>query len=259
MSLLYPTKVLLKDLAVGDVKPEQARFRADLAAMDAQLDRERAGDDRVSVTDHEVEVLLQDDPVYVAGTLHWLLSGDSVPVTKGDTARFLHAVRELVRAGKPLTVPQVRSVFNCHRAWVKRHFEPFPATVPSVAPGAKPVVALAKGLDLRTVPSGWYVAPGTDGPFLRVDNVTEGKWAGWVFVKDGARYSVEETRFGACRPRQPYVGRHAEELRAVVEDPQAAAARYGVLTGVCGRCGRALEDPESVRAGLGPTCRKAMW
>lgn len=46
-------------------------------------------------------------------------------------------------------------------------------------------------------------------------------------------------------------------IRRLVRDAQFAAqgmAFYGIRTGRCGRCGRRLTDPESIRRGIGPEC-----
>lgn len=50
----------------------------------------------------------------------------------------------------------------------------------------------------------------------------------------------------------------AEKLEVIVADPKAAAINYGRKTGVCCCCGRALTDPQSVAAGIGPIC-EARW
>jgi hypothetical protein len=42
----------------------------------------------------------------------------------------------------------------------------------------------------------------------------------------------------------------------IARDPHAAAIEYGRQTGTCACCGRTLTDPESVRLGIGPVCRK---
>ena len=45
-----------------------------------------------------------------------------------------------------------------------------------------------------------------------------------------------------------------EGLQAFGRDPRGHMMRYGHATGVCGVCGRALSDPESVALGIGPVC-----
>jgi len=88
---------------------------------------------------------------------------------------------------------------------------------------------------------------------LRVDAPEAGRWAGFIFVKNGSEYADE--RYGMQPPDAPgYRGSHADVLRQVVADPQAAMAAYGRLTGSCGVCGRTLEDPDSVQRGIGPVC-----
>lgn len=116
------------------------------------------------------------------------------------------------------------------------------------------------GLDLTSIPSGHYGVPGGDTRLkVRIDNVTKGKWAGWVFVKDGAEYGAER-RYGKQAPGSTYKGEIESQLRAIAADPQEAAAEYGRLTGRCGICNRQLEDEQSVARGIGPVCAaKVGW
>lgn len=133
-----------------------------------------------------------------------------------------------------------------------------PAT--PAAPAADATPAPVAGLDLRQVPSGRYGVPGGDTRLkVQIDVITEGKWAGWVFVKDAAEYG-QGRRYGSARPGQNYRGDIEAELAAIAADPKAAAARYGALTGRCGICNRTLEDADSVARGIGPVCAaKAGW
>ena len=41
---------------------------------------------------------------------------------------------------------------------------------------------------------------------------------------------------------------------SILADPKAAMVAYGKLVGKCGKCGRKLEDADSVAAGIGPVC-----
>lgn len=112
----------------------------------------------------------------------------------------------------------------------------------------------APGLDLSSVPSGYYAVPGGDTRLkIKIDNVTEGRWAGYIFVRDAAAYGHGQ-RYGCQRPGQRYVGDITGQLAAIIANPRAASARYGQLTSTCGVCGRALEDKESVARGIGPVC-----
>ncbi len=116
------------------------------------------------------------------------------------------------------------------------------------------------GLDLTSIPSGHYGVPGGATRLkVRIDNVERGKWAGWVFVKDGAEYG-QERRYGKQAPGATYRGDIEAELRIIAANPQAAAAEYGRLTGRCGICNRQLEDEDSVARGSGPGCAgKVGW
>lgn len=110
------------------------------------------------------------------------------------------------------------------------------------------------GLDLRSLPSGSYAAEDEEGVtrFFKIDNVTEGRWAGWVFVKVQA--SDDLYKQGAQRPNQSYSGKSTHALTAIVADPKAASMRYGQELGRCGVCGRTLTDPDSISKGIGPVC-----
>jgi hypothetical protein len=124
---------------------------------------------------------------------------------------------------------------------------------------ASPQIPEMKGgesdpLDLSSLPSGHYSVPGGDTRLkVRVDNIDQGKWAGWIFVKDGAVYG-EAKRYGSQRPGESYRGEISDQLRRIMEDPREAMAEYGRLTGTCGMCARRLEDEESVARGIGPIC-----
>jgi hypothetical protein len=67
----------------------------------------------------------------------------------------------------------------------------------------------------------------------------------------GQAYKLDE--------RLPFPPRRvAEALRDFGENPIATMAKYGIETGVCGVCGRRLDDPESVARGIGPICAKRL-
>lgn len=115
-------------------------------------------------------------------------------------------------------------------------------------------VASSKGIDLSHIPSGHYAIPGGDSRLkVKIDNVKDGKWAGFVFVKDGAEYGAGQ-RYGTQKPGATYAGKIEDALAIIAADPKAASAAYGRLVGRCGVCGRRLEDEASVAAGIGPIC-----
>ncbi len=117
---------------------------------------------------------------------------------------------------------------------------------------AGPVVS--HGVDLSGVPAGRYAVPGGLTRLkLLIQKPTEGKWAGWTFVKDAAVYG-EGQRYGSAKPGALYTGKAHDALVAIAADPRAAAAEYGHLTSTCGICGRHLEDEQSVARGIGPVC-----
>jgi len=114
-------------------------------------------------------------------------------------------------------------------------------------------------LDLSKLPSGYYAVPGGETRLkVRVARPTKAsKWHGWVFVSDGAEYGARKN-YGRQSPSGLYQGVINTELRAILSDPLEASRAYGRLWGQCGRCGRKLEDADSVANGVGPICA-AKW
>jgi hypothetical protein len=112
----------------------------------------------------------------------------------------------------------------------------------------------ATALDLSHVPAGIYAVPGGDTRLkVKIDKPEKGKWAGFVFVKDGAEYG-EQQRYGMQRPGQTYSGKIEDALRIIAADFVAAAKAYAAITGCCSFCKLPLEDERSVEAGYGPVC-----
>lgn len=103
--------------------------------------------------------------------------------------------------------------------------------------------------DVADVPAGYYaLVNGNDGKtyFFKVDRPTEGKWAGYTFLR---RISGEnELKVGRTEQNQI--------LAAIARNPLEAAKRYGHETGSCGICHRRLTDAKSVAEGIGPVCAK---
>lgn len=107
------------------------------------------------------------------------------------------------------------------------------------------------GPRVADVPAGRYAVEGAAGVlrFYRVDRPTEGRWAGYVFVK----MYLSDTLL-------PIKGKHQREeiLRRIAEDPKEAMLRFGREIGQCGHCGRTLTNEESRAYGIGPVCREGM-
>ena len=128
-------------------------------------------------------------------------------------------------------------------------------TVPGPsAPAPAPVAAI----DLSDLPAGMYAVPqGETRLKVQIDRPEEGKWADWIFVKDGAVYG-EGRKYGHQGPGRTYRGEIEDELRRILADPIEAMAEYGRLTSTCGLCGRPLEKKDSVDRGIGPWCYRKM-
>jgi hypothetical protein len=102
------------------------------------------------------------------------------------------------------------------------------------------------------VPAGRYAVETDEGhlAFYRVDRPTEGKWAGYTFVKV---YASDELH------RLPSRAAADGVLRKIAEvGPETAMKRYGQEIGSCGHCGRTLTDETSRELGIGPVCREKM-
>jgi hypothetical protein len=113
-------------------------------------------------------------------------------------------------------------------------------------PAATPTVAQ---IPTTTVPQGFYAVDGAGHQpidFYRVSRPTEGRWAGRVFV---------DTVIGGRRNSPVRVGARQVLARIEAAGPLAAAQRYGLEIGRCGRCNRRLTDEVSRQIGLGPDCR----
>lgn len=114
-------------------------------------------------------------------------------------------------------------------------------------------------VDLSDLVKGYYAVPNGETR-LKIAIRRPGKnsrWYGWTFVDDGATYGNRRT-YGKQAPDGLYAGSIQKELLEVLSNPLEAMVAYGKLTGTCGKCGRVLEDEESVAAGIGPICATKM-
>ena len=107
-------------------------------------------------------------------------------------------------------------------------------------------------VSLPDVPEGHYAIPSLTGnndlDFFRVDRPTEGKWAGYTFLK----------RVVGGKPDLPVArAQRRQVLEAIVAAGiDAARQQYGVSIGRCYVCNRHLTDELSRQLGIGPDCRK---
>jgi hypothetical protein len=103
------------------------------------------------------------------------------------------------------------------------------------------------------VPAGRYAIENDEGTlgFFQVDRPTEGRWAGYTFVKYQASDETYPVRDKAKRERI---------LSKIAQDVKSAMLTYGREIGACGHCGRTLTDEDSRNAGIGPVCAgKVSW
>ncbi len=106
----------------------------------------------------------------------------------------------------------------------------------------------------ETVVEGRYAIPTEEGAinelaFYKVDRPTEGRWAGYVFVK--RLVGPEEQRLSQKQS--------AAILAKIGEfGAEKASKLYGKEIGHCGVCGRRLTNDESREAGIGPICAQGL-
>lgn len=121
--------------------------------------------------------------------------------------------------------------------------------LPKAAPAPVKKAAEAPAAPSTEVPAGRYaVTDPTDGvlKFYRLDLPTEGRWAGYVFLKVQASGDLYPVRARA----------HKDAVIAeIAKDIEGAARRYGQELGKCYACGRVLTDATSRSLGIGPDCR----
>lgn len=124
------------------------------------------------------------------------------------------------------------------------------APLKPVTPVAKPNyvanAATPAPAESDEVPAGRYALRGEDGvvKFYRLDKPTQGKWAGWTFLKAQASDDFYPIRNKAEKARI---------IAAIAEDVLAARKLYGQELGVCGDFGRTLTS-EYRKIGIGPIC-----
>jgi len=124
---------------------------------------------------------------------------------------------------------------------------------------AKAAVASDRGAafpSIDVVPAGRYAIETEDGAtnelaFYKVDRPTEGRWAGYVFVKLMISDGEQRMSFAASKAIMAKIAEAGAE---------AASARYGHEIGECGVCGRTLTNDDSRARGIGPVCaQKNGW
>jgi len=99
---------------------------------------------------------------------------------------------------------------------------------------------------VESIPEGRYAVEHEGAlKFYKIDKPTEGRWAGYTFLKVMA--SDEE---------HPVKNREYREeiFTLIAQDPEEALKRYGREIGRCGICGRTLTDEDSRALGIGPIC-----
>lgn len=173
-----------------------------------------------------------------------LVSGSTVTVTKrnGETSEVV--VGEVTKADPYSTDRRTRSAYDlatfthAPRPEVTRVVT---AEVEVQAPAADGVV----------VPDGRYAVYNDDQSvndigFYKVENVTEGNWAGWTFVKQIV--GPDERKLSQKQGR-----RILAKINALGQ--REASQLFGHNTHKCGVCNTNLTNKESREYGIGPDCR----
>lgn len=107
------------------------------------------------------------------------------------------------------------------------------------------------------------LANGLKNPRLRTQNIdftlakAHSRNAGYVYVKaNDSTYLGKINPDGEFHPARECTDAMCLELQSIAQDPLQAAVRFGRMSGSCSCCGKRLDNPESVRLGIGPVCRK---
>lgn len=154
---------------------------------------------------------------------------------------------------------QAGALIKTDNGYAVEHVGECPAQMSEADIRAEYVVAeyTLTDIDLSGLPEGRYGVPEADTRLKVQISHGKGDFEGWITITDAAEYG-HGAEYGVQLPEQCYRGKIADELRAIVADPLAAAAKYGHLTETCGLCGRALEQEESVARGIGPVCARKL-
>jgi hypothetical protein len=146
------------------------------------------------------------------------------------------------REGNP-TAEAIRGALNVARTSSQ-------LTAAVVSDAITRLLELPKNQAKVEAPAGRYALPAEDGHFVfyKVDRPTEGKWAGYVFVKQlvGSVGSWDEQRLS----RQTA----DSTLARIAADPEEAARMFGIKAKACGMCASPLSNVRSRAAGYGETC-----
>lgn len=165
-------------------------------------------------------------------------------------------ITELLAMPKPKIVPQTKLSSTGLPA---SESEPQP-----FSPSATP----SKSEDWRqaAIPTGYYATPSLTGnqdyDFWKVDSPTEGKWAGYTFVKRviGGHDDQDIPRDSKKKVSSERVIK-ATQREAIAAIMLMGVEESGVLFSTelkyCRRCGIHLTDETSRAIGMGPTCRAA--
>jgi hypothetical protein len=127
----------------------------------------------------------------------------------------------------------------------------------------KPVVKVASSKK-HDVPAGYYATPSITGnndlDFWHVERPTEGKWAGYTFVKRviGGHSDLSLPRDSKKRVRSERIARVSQvaAMDAIIAfGVEKSHELFGTELKFCRECGIHLTDELSRELGIGPVCR----
>lgn len=111
-----------------------------------------------------------------------------------------------------------------------------------------PLATGPNGTATTTAPPGRYAVEALGlVTLVEVTKPTEGKWAGYTFIKHVPAYEGQTPE--TVRGQEAVL-----VLNEIQTHPQACSASYGRITGRCGICNRRLSDSQSLSMGIGPDC-----
>lgn len=172
------------------------------------------------------------------------------------TFEYMVSMQDALRRYKGLTVGQAKGVLNCMRADVQRRM-------------SLPVQGKVVSTE-RKVKNGTYTVIIGDGSYVtlhlddadtsRFDNLSAGSQIASYLNGPDNQYSYTGFAFVSgtvVKVWKRYQGanRLTEALDVLLNgDAEQAGKRYAMESGNCYVCNRKLTTPESIEAGIGPTC-----
>lgn len=250
-NISYDLSILHNDSIRNGQEPGEPRRIVDVAVLDKRVDKYRKGGRKLTDVCKHHGIILDNAHTSSADALGAARAGWKI--VNGNPELLQISLDELHEKQKAWRAEQSAGL----QAYYRRNKNDETITIapqwPLILPGDDPDASkspyLAPAPEPRkkaNVPAGRYAVRADDGTveFFILDIGTSGKWEGFQFLKRQAGDTEYPVKGAARNPI----------LEAIEKDPKAAAVLYGTELGVCGVCGKALTNPESREAGIGPVC-----